>query len=125
MTSDKSGYIEAFVWIWLPGATAPVVAAAVSDGYAVLARLLFRNGLVAQAGQSVILEHDAEFRLARSVFRDEGRGNARGSFAGDGETVVFQQVIEITGQLDFEEGDFGQVPKYQNRRFQGPFLGFS
>ena len=26
MTSNKSGYSEAFAWIWLPGATEPVVA---------------------------------------------------------------------------------------------------
>ena len=60
-----------------PGAD-EVVSAAVTGGYAVFARLLFGNRLVAQAGQRVILEEDAEFRLARSVFRDEGRGNARG-----------------------------------------------
>jgi serine/threonine-protein kinase HipA len=26
MISNESGYSEAFVWIWLPGATEPVVA---------------------------------------------------------------------------------------------------
>jgi len=26
MISNESGYSEAFVWIWLPGATKPVVA---------------------------------------------------------------------------------------------------
>lgn len=33
MTSNTSGYSEAFVWIWLPGTTEPVVAGKLSaDG---------------------------------------------------------------------------------------------
>ena len=69
-----------------PG-TDEVVAAAMTGGNTVLARLFFRNGLVAQVGQGVILEQDAEFRLAFSEFRDKRRGNARSFIAGDGEAV--------------------------------------
>lgn len=85
-----------------PG-TDEVVAAAVAGGNTVLARLFFRNCLVAQAGQGVILEQDAEFGLTFSVFRDERRGHACGFFASDGKAVLLKQVLEVCGRLRFEE----------------------
>jgi len=31
--------------------------------------------------------------------------------AGDGKAVILQQVLQISGRLDFEERNFGQVPE--------------
>ena len=89
-----------------------VVAAAVTGGDAILARLLLWNRLVAQARQSVILEQDANDRLALSVFRHEGRGNTGGFFAGDGlKPFFFKMILEIRRRLDFQQRNFGQVPE--------------
>ena len=85
-----------------PG-TNKVVAAAVTGGDTVFTRLLLGDGLVAKVWQCVIFEQNAELWLSGSVFRDEGRGNARRFFAGDGEAALLQQVFKISGRLGFEE----------------------
>ncbi len=60
MTSNKSGYSEAFVWIWLPGATEPVVAGKLSaDGD----NLIFNYGKSYLERKSAIPIYDAELPL--------------------------------------------------------------
>ncbi len=60
MTSNKSGYSEAFVWIWLPGVTEPVVAGKLSaDGD----NLVFNYGKSYLERKSAIPIYDAELPL--------------------------------------------------------------
>ena len=60
MTSDKSGYSQAFVWIWLPGATAPVVAGKLTaDGD----KLVFNYGRSYLARKNAISIYDTELPL--------------------------------------------------------------
>ena len=60
MTSNKSGYSEAFVWIWLPGVTEPVVAGKLSaDGD----NLVFNYGKSYLERKSAISIYDAELPL--------------------------------------------------------------
>ncbi len=60
MTSNKSRYSEAFVWIWLPGATEPVVAGKLSvDG----GNLVFNYGKSYLERKSAISIYDAELPL--------------------------------------------------------------
>jgi len=60
MTSNESGYSEAFVWIWLPGATDPVVAGKLSeDGD----KLIFNYGKSYLERKSAISIYDAELPL--------------------------------------------------------------
>ena len=66
MTSNKSGYSEAFVWIWLPGATEPVVAGKLSaDGN----NLVFNYGKSYLERKSAISIYDAELPLKAGVLR--------------------------------------------------------
>jgi hypothetical protein len=84
----------------------------VTGRYTILARLLFRSRRVAQAGQSVILEQDAEFRLTLPVFRDERSWNTGSLVTSDGEAVILRQVLQISGQLGFQKRDLGQFPEF-------------
>ena len=60
MTSNKSGYSEAFVWIWLPGATEPVVAGKLTaDGD----YLVFNYGKSYLDRKNAISIYDAELPL--------------------------------------------------------------
>jgi serine/threonine-protein kinase HipA len=60
MTSNKSAYSEAFVWIWLPGVTEPVVAGKLSaDGD----NLVFNYGKSYLERKSAIPIYDAELPL--------------------------------------------------------------
>ena len=60
MTSNKSAYSEAFVWIWLPGATEPVVAGKLTaDGD----YLVFNYGKSYLERKSAIPIYDAELPL--------------------------------------------------------------
>ena len=64
MTSDKSGYSQAFVWIWLPGATAPVVAGKLTaDGD----KLVFNYGRSYLARKNAISIYDTELPLKTGV----------------------------------------------------------
>ena len=60
MTSDKSGYSEAFVWIWLPGAIEPVVAGKLTlDGD----KLVFNYGKSYLERKNAIPIYDTELPL--------------------------------------------------------------
>jgi len=60
MTSDKSGYKQAFIWIWLPGATAPVVAGKLTaDGDT----LVFNYGKSYLSRKNAISIYDVELPL--------------------------------------------------------------
>jgi len=60
MTSDNSGYSQAFVWIWLPGATEPVVAGKLTaDGD----KLVFNYGKTYSGRKNAISIYDTELPL--------------------------------------------------------------
>ncbi len=60
MTSDSRGPGQAFIWIWLPGATSPVVAGKLTaDGD----RLLFNYGRSYLRREDAISIHDPELPL--------------------------------------------------------------
>ena len=60
MISNKSGYSEAFVWIWLPGATEPVVAGKLTaDGD----KLVFNYGKSYLGRKNAISIYDTELPL--------------------------------------------------------------
>ena len=60
MISNKSGYSEAFVWIWLPGATEPVVAGKLT---ADADKLIFNYGKSYLNRKNAISIYDAELPL--------------------------------------------------------------
>jgi serine/threonine-protein kinase HipA len=64
MTSDHRGYSQAFVWIWLPGATAPVVAGKLTaDGD----RLVFNYGKSYLGRKNAIPIYDSELPLKAGI----------------------------------------------------------
>ena len=64
MISNESGYSEAFVWIWLPGATEPVVAGKLT---ADAERLIFNYGKSYLNRENAISIFDAELPLKPGV----------------------------------------------------------
>jgi len=64
MISNKSGYGEAFVWIWLPGATEPVVAGKLT---ADADKLIFNYGKSYLNRKNAISIYDAELPLKPGV----------------------------------------------------------
>ena len=60
MISNQSGYSEAFVWIWLPGATEPVVAGKLT---ADADKLIFNYGRSYLNRKNAISIYDAELPL--------------------------------------------------------------
>ena len=60
MISNKNGYSEAFVWIWLPGATEPVVAGKLK---ADADRLIFNYGKSYLNRKNAISIYDVELPL--------------------------------------------------------------
>jgi len=60
MISNKSGYSEAFVWIWLPGATEPLVAGKLT---ADADKLIFNYGKSYLNRKNAISIYDAELPL--------------------------------------------------------------
>ena len=64
MISNESGYSEAFVWIWLPGATEPVVAGKLT---ADADKLIFNYGKSYLNHKNAISIHDAELPLRPGV----------------------------------------------------------
>jgi serine/threonine-protein kinase HipA len=65
MISNESGYSEAFVWIWLPGATEPVVAGKLT---ADAERLIFNYGKSYLNRENAISIFDAELPLKPGVW---------------------------------------------------------
>ena len=64
MISNKSGYSEAFMWIWLPGATEPVVAGKL---IAAADKLIFNYGKSYLNRKNAISIYDAELPLKPGV----------------------------------------------------------
>ena len=64
MISNKSGYSEAFVWIWLPGATEPVVAGKLT---ADADKLIFNYGKSYLTRKNAISIYDAELPLKPGI----------------------------------------------------------
>lgn len=64
MPSEKKGFTEAFVWVWLPGATEPVVAGRLSANGT---RLEFNYGRSYLDRTNAISLYDAELPLRAGV----------------------------------------------------------
>ena len=82
--------------------TNQVMSTAVTCGDPVPTWLLLGNRLVAQPGQSVILQQDAQLWLTLAIFGNEGRGDVGRSFAGNLEAIFLQKILEVSRRLRFQ-----------------------